>query len=116
MTTRSRLRRLVLAAAPALLAVSPLQAAQLQAAQLQAAPPQPAPSRAAPVEVAACVVDVASWDTLNVRAGPSIRHRILFALPPDACGVAVEWDACRGNWCPIWYGGRTGWASARYLG
>ena len=68
------------------------------------------------VEVAACVVGVRWDDTLNVRSGPSTRFRIIFALPPDACGVRVNWNSCQGNWCRIVFRGRGGWVNTRFLG
>ncbi|MEO1103970.1 MAG: SH3 domain-containing protein, partial [Pseudomonadota bacterium] len=74
------------------------------------------PSASQPVQVAACVINVDSWDTLNVRSGPGTKFRILFAIPPDACGVDVDWNDCRGRWCRVWYGGRSGWAHTRYIG
>ena len=71
---------------------------------------------ARPDRVAACVVNVRLDDTLNVRSGPGVRFRILYAIPPTACGVSVQWGSCRGNWCRVTYGGRTGWANTRFIG
>ena len=72
--------------------------------------------RSAPEKVAACVVNVRQDDTLNVRSGPGVGFRILYAIPPTACGVSVQWNSCQGNWCRVTYNGRTGWANTRFIG
>ena len=74
------------------------------------------PAPEAGVEVAECVVNVAWDDTLNVRTGPGTKYAIKFAMPPNVCGVYVNWNRCSGRWCRISYNGRTGWAHTRYLG
>lgn len=62
-----------------------------------------------------CVVGVASWDVLWVRAGPSVRYRRVGSLPPGYCGITVS-DHCRGNWCYIYANsGAQGWVNMRYI-
>ncbi len=72
------------------------------------------------------VVNVASWDTLNVRARPSARSRIVDQLAPNNHGIihldakCVPLSRSWGNrWCPIshYSGGPTtkGWVKARYV-
>lgn len=62
----------------------------------------------------ACVQGVAAWDTLRVRSGPGSGFAAIGGIPPSACGVIVR-GRCRGVWCPVGYGGLTGWSSARFL-
>jgi SH3-like domain-containing protein len=59
------------------------------------------------------VIDVASDDVLNIRAGPSAGHAIVGAIPPGARGVRLV-GRCQG-WCPISYNGASGWVKGRYL-
>ena len=83
------------------------------------------------------VIDVASNDVLNVRAGPSAEYMILDALPHDARGLQL--GACvptvtrdqffalteaqqqqlnaYAAWCVvIWDGVQRGWVNRRFLG
>lgn len=62
-----------------------------------------------------CVVNVASWDVLNVRSGPGTRFSALDGLAPGRCGITVR-GSCQGNWCPIAYKYGSGWVNTRYLG
>ena len=64
---------------------------------------------------AACVVDVASWDVLWIRSGPSTGYEKVGSIPHDGCGVRVFWSSCRGPWCRVRYRGVEGWAHTRYL-
>lgn len=64
---------------------------------------------------AACVVDVASWDVLWIRSGPSTRYNKVGSIPSSGCGVRVDWSECRGPWCRVGYRGVWGWAHTRYL-
>ncbi|MGP9821650.1 SH3 domain-containing protein [Salinarimonas sp. NSM] len=50
---------------------------------------------------------------LNLRAGPGTNYQVLGTMPG---GVVVDVEGCRGSWCRVDYRGRSGWASARYLG
>ena len=72
------------------------------------------------------VVNVASWDALNVRARPSARSHIVDRLRPRAHGIihldsqCVPLSRSWGNrWCPIThyngYGTTSGWVKARYV-
>ncbi|MGI9522480.1 MAG: hypothetical protein ACR2PG_12605, partial [Hyphomicrobiaceae bacterium] len=46
------------------------------------------------------VRNVASWDRLNIRSGPSHRRTKVGSIPPDGRGVHCL-GPCRGNWCRI---------------
>lgn len=60
------------------------------------------------------VVNVASWDVLNIRSGPSVRYRIIGAFGPyDGCIVLT--GQRRGNWVRVSGNGQTGWVNGRYL-
>jgi hypothetical protein len=74
------------------------------------------PSRARPyrAEPSFRVRGVASYDVLNVRAGPSTDHMATAALLPDAVGVKIV-GQCMAEWCPIAYRGITGWVNSIYL-
>ena len=61
------------------------------------------------------VRNVASWDQLNIRSGPSARRRIIGAIPYNGKNVHCL-GPCRGNWCRIWWSGYQGWVNMRYLG
>ncbi|HHN66950.1 MAG TPA: SH3 domain-containing protein [Thermopetrobacter sp.] len=63
---------------------------------------------------AACVVNVAGWDVLWMRSGPSTAYARIGSLPPYACGVSVT-GPCAGNWCKVRWRGRRGWVSMRYI-
>lgn len=60
------------------------------------------------------VVNVPSYDVLNVRAGPSATNDILATIPPGARGVIVI-GACREDWCRIRRGRDTGWVHSYFL-
>jgi len=66
---------------------------------------------------AACVSNVASWDMLWMRAGPSARSPRVGGIGPNACGVRVIWRSCArgGRWCKVRYRGRAGWVNMRYI-
>ena len=72
------------------------------------------------------VVNVASDDALNMRAGPSASARIVDVLIPGRHGIIHLDGACRprsvawaSRWCPVThYDGdstRKGWVKARYV-
>ncbi len=64
----------------------------------------------------ACVVNVARWDVLWMRSGPSVRYRRVASMPPGYCGVIVT-EKCRGNWCFAYtLEGAGGWVNMRYIG
>jgi len=64
---------------------------------------------------AACVVGVANWDVLWIRARPTVRSSKVGAIPYNACRVRVYWGRCVGSWCRVQYRGVRGWAHTRYL-
>lgn len=61
------------------------------------------------------VVNVASWDALNMRNGPSASHRIVGALGPHARGIYIRNCARHGRWCLVEGNGISGWVNMRYL-
>jgi uncharacterized protein YraI len=64
------------------------------------------------------VVNVASWDALNMRTGPSANSPVVSAIPANASGVAWMGErAQNGNtqWIFVEYGGARGWVNATYL-
>jgi hypothetical protein len=72
------------------------------------------------------VVNVESWDTLNVRARPSASSRIVDELPPRGHGIISLRGECvpksrqwASRWCPIThYNGdytTNGWVKARFV-
>lgn len=72
-----------------------------------------------PANACACcgtykVVGVSYDDVLNVRSGPSVRYRIVGAIPPDTACV-VRTGPRRGNWVKISYADAKGWVNGRYL-
>ncbi|WP_421979542.1 SH3 domain-containing protein [Roseibium sp.] len=68
----------------------------------------------APVGPKMCV-NVAGDDTLNLRAGPGTRHRVVGALASGNCQVEL-FDICEGSWCQVRWGQVSGWTNTRYLG
>ena len=60
------------------------------------------------------VVNVASWDVLNIRTGPSVRYRKVGAIPPHTPCV-IKTGRKRGRWHQISYAETTGWVNSRYL-
>jgi SH3-like domain-containing protein len=61
-----------------------------------------------------CVVNVASWDNLNIRSGPSSKTRIVSRKHYDSCGIMVVGN-CSPQWCPVEDGHISGWVNQRYL-
>jgi SH3-like domain-containing protein len=61
-----------------------------------------------------CVVGVARWDVLNLRAFPSATSRIIVGLRPRACGIAFLPYAV-GDWQKVRVDGREGWVNRSYL-
>ncbi|MFP1631492.1 SH3 domain-containing protein [Zhengella sp. ZM62] len=72
------------------------------------------------------VVNVATWDVLNMRARPSASARIVDRLRPQAHGIIHLDDTCiplsrpwGSRWCPVTHydGDRVtkGWVKARYV-
>lgn len=72
------------------------------------------------------IVNVASWDVLNIRAKPSATSRSVFGIDPINYGVIKLRGACiprraswGSRWCPItYYGDRrrySGFVKARFV-
>ena len=61
-----------------------------------------------------CVINVPSWDMLNIRSGPSTTAQIISRKPYGSCGITVV-ENCRAQWCPVEDGHMRGWANRRFL-
>ncbi len=65
------------------------------------------------------VVNVPSWDVLNVRKWPSHRSAIVMALSSETSIIVSGRAACRKGWCPVnvtnEFGTKQGWIKAKYL-
>ena len=61
------------------------------------------------------VRNVASWDRLNIRSGPSARRAIVGSIPATGSGVHCL-GPCKRNWCRISWRGLVGWTNMRFLG
>lgn len=61
-----------------------------------------------------CVVNVASDDPLNLRAGPGSGHPVLSRHAYASCGLVVT-GPCKGSWCPVEDGHYAGWAHRRFI-
>lgn len=61
------------------------------------------------------VVNVAGWDALNMRNGPSSRHRVVGALGPRATGIYIRNCAQHARWCLVEGNGKSGWVNMRFL-
>ncbi len=60
------------------------------------------------------VVNVANWDVLNIRAGPSVRYQVIGAFGPhDGC-IVLTGQRYR-NWVRVSGNGQNGWVNSRYL-
>ena len=61
-----------------------------------------------------CVVNVPSWDKLNIRRGPSSKARVVSRKRYGSCGIMVV-RSCRAQWCPVEDGHVAGWVNRRFL-
>ena len=72
------------------------------------------------------VVNVANWDKLNMRSGPSARSRVVGRLSPRGHGIIRLNGKCiplnkkwSSRWCPVteFNGNSTnsGWVKARFI-
>ena len=61
-----------------------------------------------------CVINVPSWDKLNIRSEPSAKARIIIRKRYGSCGITVVGN-CRAKWCPVEDGHLKGWANRRFL-
>ena len=60
------------------------------------------------------MVNVASWDVLNVRSGPGVGFRIIETLGPGEACIGLTGER-RGNWVRVNAKGITGWVNRKYL-
>lgn len=72
------------------------------------------------VEVSYRVVNVASWDKLNMRTRPNARSGIVARLRPGTGGIQIITCARHARWCkveaPTNAGSVYGWVNMRFLG
>ena len=61
-----------------------------------------------------CVINVASWDKLNIRSGPSTKARVVVRKRYGSCGIMVVGN-CQTKWCPVEDGHMKGWANRQFL-
>ena len=61
-----------------------------------------------------CVVNVPSWDKLNIRSEPSTKSPIVSRKRYGSCGMTVVGN-CRAQWCPVEDGHVKGWTNRRFL-
>jgi SH3-like domain-containing protein len=61
-----------------------------------------------------CVINVPTWDKLNIRSGPSTKSRVVIRKRYGSCGIMVVGN-CQATWCPIEDGHMKGWANRRFL-
>jgi SH3-like domain-containing protein len=61
-----------------------------------------------------CVVNVATWDRLNVRDEPSSSGEIVTKHRYGDCGIVVVGEA-DGNWYPIEDGHHEGWVNGDFI-
>lgn len=60
------------------------------------------------------VTNVASWDVLNIRSGPSASYSKVGSIPSGSACV-IKTGSCNGKWCPISYANKSGWVHSGYL-
>ena len=60
------------------------------------------------------VVGVASWDRLNLRAGPAAGYRVLARIAHDARFIE-NLGGCAGSWCWVRHNGVIGWVNTDFL-
>jgi uncharacterized protein YraI len=58
---------------------------------------------------------------LKIRDRPSVSSGVVFAMPPGARGVRVDFESCRdvpgeGRWCSVQFQNYSGWSNSRHLG
>lgn len=61
-----------------------------------------------------CVVNVASWDRLNVRDEPGTHGEIVTRLRYGTCGIIVTGEP-EGSWYPMEDGHFAGWVNGKYI-
>ena len=60
------------------------------------------------------VVNVQSWDVLNIRSGPGVRFQIIGSFQPGEGCINLTGER-RGNWVRVQSYNQGGWVNARYL-
>ena len=60
------------------------------------------------------VVNVEDWDTLNVRAGPGTRHKVVYTLAPGE-GCITQTGQRSGKWVRIDTHNGKGWVNKNYI-
>jgi uncharacterized protein YraI len=68
------------------------------------------------------VVNVDSWDHLNLRGTPEVpahdghtTSNVTFKLPANATGIEIVPGSCTSGWCRVRYRCMEGWVSERHL-
>ncbi len=64
------------------------------------------------------VVNVATWDALNMRSGAGTGFDIIGEIPANTSGITItndESDVGGSTWVKIIWNGQTGWVNKRYL-
>ena len=64
------------------------------------------------------IINVANWDTLNIRSGAGTEYRVISEIPPNASGITLIGDEREVNgstWVKILWDGQKGWVNKRYL-
>jgi hypothetical protein len=65
------------------------------------------------------VVNVPTWDVLNVRKRPSPSSAIVTALSSETYAIISGRGACGSGWCPVAVsdenGTKRGWIKGKYL-
>lgn len=64
------------------------------------------------------VINVATWDALNMRSGAGSRFDIIGSIPANTNGITLTNDVSdvgESTWVKIIWNGQTGWVNKRYL-
>ena len=64
------------------------------------------------------VINVATWDALNMRSGPGTGFDIVGSIPANTNGIALtneERDVGGSLWVKVIWNGQTGWVNKRFL-
>jgi uncharacterized membrane protein len=73
-------------------------------------------STAAEADMTYSVYNVRPGDTLNLRAQPDARARVVHAIPHDADGITLTGRMAPGAWAEATFRRKHGWINARFLG
>ncbi|MCH9807598.1 MAG: SH3 domain-containing protein [Alphaproteobacteria bacterium] len=61
------------------------------------------------------VRNVAAYDVLNIRSGPSVNYKKVGSIPSGSACV-IRTGRCKRGWCRISFANFEGWVNRRYLG